>query len=116
MQILSFSASQSPTPLLTKYPTKGTMLSFKTIGNKIGVNFNLTFHSARHSFAVYAIKKGINIYLLSKLLGHASIAVTEKIYAEFLPEEIEKVVRSTMSFDFAQPQNEQANKDEKEKN
>lgn len=90
--------------------------SLKTIGNKIGVNFNLTFHSARHSFAVYAIKKGINIYLLSKLLGHASIAVTEKIYAEFLPEEIEKVVRSTMSFDFAQPQNEQANKDEKEKN
>ena len=35
--------------------------SLKTIGNKIGVNFNLTFHSARHSFAVYAIKVSIRL-------------------------------------------------------
>lgn len=87
--------------------------SLKTLGKKIGVGFNLTFHSARHSFAVYEIKQGVNIYMLSKLLGHASVAVTEKVYAEFLPDEIENVVKSTMVFDFAKKKN--TDKDESKK-
>ena len=87
--------------------------SLKTLGKKIGVGFNLTFHSARHSFAVYEIKQGVNIYMLSKLLGHASVAVTEKVYAEFLPDEIENVVKSTMVFDFAKKNN--TDKDESKK-
>ena len=76
--------------------------SLKSVGEKMGLDFNLTFHSARHSFAVYAIKQGINIHMTSKLLGHASIVVTEKVYAEFMPRDIENEVRSKLSTDFSQ--------------
>lgn len=41
------------------------------------------FHVARHTFAVLAIAKKVDIYTVSKLLGHQSITVTE-IYTEVL--------------------------------
>ena len=50
---------------------------------KAGINKHLTFHISRHTFAVMAIANGIDIYTVSKLLGHQSIAVTE-IYTEVL--------------------------------
>lgn len=75
--------------------------SLRAVGDKMGLNFNLTFHSARHSFAVLSIKKGIDIHLLSKLLGHASIQVTEVVYAEFMPKDISNEVRNKLAFDFS---------------
>lgn len=41
------------------------------------------FHTRRHTFAVLAIAKKVDIYTVSKLLGHQSITVTE-IYTEVL--------------------------------
>lgn len=43
----------------------------------------LAFHTLRHTFAVLAIAKKVDIYTVSKLLGHQSITVTE-IYTEVL--------------------------------
>lgn len=39
------------------------------------------FHSARQTFTVRMIEAGMDIYELSKLLGHSSVQVTEKYYA-----------------------------------
>lgn len=55
-----------------------------------------TMHSARHSFAVMAINKGISLYLVSKLMGHSSIVSTEKTYAKFLKEKVDDDVRLIM--------------------
>ena len=44
------------------------------------------FHVARHSFAVFALNKGLSMSVVSRLLGHGSTDVTEKVYAKFLPE------------------------------
>lgn len=57
--------------------------SMMTVAKKINVP-RLTMHMARHSFAVMSIRKGMNIYLLSKLMGHAGVGVTEKIYAKII--------------------------------
>lgn len=43
----------------------------------------ISFHCSRHTFAVLAIAKKVDIYTVSKLLGHQSITVTE-IYTEVL--------------------------------
>lgn len=51
--------------------------------------FPLTMHVARHSFAVMAINKGMSLFLLSKLLGHSTIASTQRTYAEFLKETVD---------------------------
>lgn len=44
------------------------------------------FHAARHSFAVFALNKGLSMSVVSRLLGHSSTDITEKVYARFLPE------------------------------
>jgi integrase len=43
-------------------------------------------HVARHSFAVLALNKGLSMSVVSRLLGHSSTDITEKVYAHFLPE------------------------------
>lgn len=50
---------------------------------RAGISKPITFHSARHTFAVMMITLGTDIYTLSKLLGHHSISTTQ-IYASII--------------------------------
>ena len=59
----------------------------------------ITFHWARHTWAVLALEKGVEISKISRLLGHTSTSVTERIYAEYLPESLGDVVDS-LDFQF----------------
>lgn len=43
-----------------------------------GINKKITWHCARHSFAVNLLNAGTDIKTVSSLLGHASIKMTEK--------------------------------------
>ena len=65
-----------------KNPIKQLTLShkFKKYVKKSGINPKLNFHSLRHTFASRLVQKGASIYLVSKLLGHASVTTTQ-IYA-----------------------------------
>ena len=45
-----------------------------------GIDKHVTFHTARHSYATMALMAGADIYTISKLLGHRSIATTT-VYA-----------------------------------
>lgn len=66
--------------------TKCINQSLNVVGEKLELKFSLTMHVARHTFAVLALNKGISMTVVSRLLGHASTDVTEKVYAKFLPE------------------------------
>lgn len=48
-----------------------------------GINKHITFHCARHSFAIMMLDAGVDLYTLSKLMGHKSIESTQ-IYAKIL--------------------------------
>jgi integrase len=48
-----------------------------------GVTKNVHFHQGRHSFATIGLTYGIDIYSVSKLLGHGSVRMTEK-YAKLI--------------------------------
>ncbi|MEO0556674.1 MAG: site-specific integrase [Bacteroidota bacterium] len=54
----------------------------------------LTFHLARHSFADLARKAGINLYDVSKLLGHSGMNVTEHYLATLDPESMDRSLES----------------------
>lgn len=43
-----------------------------------GIKKKITWHCARHSFAVNVLTKGANIKTVSSLLGHTSIKMTER--------------------------------------
>ena len=66
--------------------TKCINQSLNVVGEKLELKFSLTMHVARHTFAVLALNKGLSMTVGSRLLGHASTDVTEKVYAKFLPE------------------------------
>lgn len=53
----------------------------KEIGDLCGIDKNLTFHLARHTFATtITLAKGVPIETVSKMLGHTNIQTTQ-IYA-----------------------------------
>ena len=56
-------------------------------------------HVSRHSWTVLALAHGAEISEISRLLGHASTGVTERVYAEFLPDNLATVV-SKLGFCF----------------
>ncbi|NCA74872.1 MAG: site-specific integrase [Alphaproteobacteria bacterium] len=58
----------------------------KTIAEQAGINKNLTFHVARHTFATCGISLGIPIEVISKLLGHTNLSTT-MIYAKIMEQE-----------------------------
>ena len=50
---------------------------------RAGITMEITFHCARHSFAVMMLDIGTDIYTVSKLLGHRELSTTQ-IYAKVL--------------------------------
>lgn len=66
--------------------TKCINQSLAVVGEQLELPFSLSMHVARHSFAVMALNKGLSMSVVSRLLGHSSTDITEKVYAHFLPE------------------------------
>lgn len=65
--------------------TRSINQSITVVGRNLEFPFPLTMHVARHTFSVLALNDGISMSIISRLLGHSSTDVTEKVYAKFLP-------------------------------
>ena len=66
----------------------------KEIADLCGINKNITFHLARHTFATTTtLSKGVPIETVSKMLGHTNIETTQ-IYARITNEKIRKDMSS----------------------
>jgi len=53
----------------------------KEIAQRAGIEQNLTFHIARHSFARYAASQEMSVYSISKALAHSDLKTTQ-VYLE----------------------------------
>jgi len=58
---------------------------FDRVVKQLGLNDNLSdprqkivFHSLRHTFASWLIQDGVDLYRLSNLLGHSTLAMTQR--------------------------------------
>ena len=59
----------------------------KEIGDICGIEKELTFHLARHTFATLTLTKGVSIESVSKMLGHTDIKTTQ-IYARVIDQKV----------------------------
>lgn len=64
---------------------------FKKLVVKAKINTDFNFHSLRHTFASRLVQKGVSIYEVSKLLGHADIKTTQ-IYAHLRSDDLRRAV------------------------
>jgi integrase len=67
-------------PALAKSKTN-TNEYLKRWARRAGIEKNIGWHTARHTFAVLSLESGAEIFTLSKLLGHKSVKTTQ-VYAK----------------------------------
>ena len=70
--------------------TKTINKYMKRICSELKINDNVTTYFARHSFATVLKRSGAKIELISELLGHSSVDVTENYLDSFEKEHIQK--------------------------
>lgn len=63
-----------------------------------GIQKGITFNCARHTFATICLSFGVDIYTVSKLLGHRNLKTTE-IYAELVGKQKDEVVDKLPGYD-----------------
>jgi site-specific recombinase XerD len=51
-----------------------------------GIDKHITFHSGRHTFAIMALEVGIPIEVVSNILGHSNLGITQ-IYARVVDQQ-----------------------------
>jgi integrase/recombinase XerD len=64
--------------------------NFKKYLLRAGLNTEYTPHCLRNNFAKRCLMNGMDIYTLSRILGHSSVTVTEKAYLDLNENDIEK--------------------------
>lgn len=61
--------------------------NLKNLGEAAGLRKRLTSHMARHTFATWALHHGVPIEIVSRMLGHTDITMTQR-YAKVLAEDV----------------------------
>jgi integrase/recombinase XerD len=69
---------------------RGLQQMWKAAVKRAGLPKELSIHSARHSIAVYLLKKTGNLRQVQKQLGHASPATTANMYADISFEDMQE--------------------------
>lgn len=68
--------------------TAYTNTDLKKIAKLAGIDKKIHFHTSRHTFATRALKKGMRIEYVSRLLGHSSIKTTQ-VYAKIVNQDLD---------------------------
>jgi integrase/recombinase XerD len=67
--------------------------NLKVIEDELGLNKHLHFHLSRHTWAVRALHLGMRIEHVSQLMGHSTIKMTQKNYANFLNTDLDDAMK-----------------------
>ncbi len=62
--------------------------NFKKYLKRVGLDESITPHCLRNNFAKRCLMNGMDIYTLSRILGHSSVTVTEQAYLDLTDDDI----------------------------
>ena len=67
-----------PTRDGAKQIQRNALRDFKMLGKRLGLTgVRVSFHTLRHTFAVSYLRRGGNLFYLSRILGHSDISTTQ---------------------------------------
>ncbi len=93
MDISKNTNSKTLLPLCSNQKTNSYL---KEIAKDCGINKNITFHVARHTFATTVmLSNGVPIETVSKLLGHTKLSTTQ-IYARVIESKISEDIQNLL--------------------
>lgn len=88
--------SRQAVEIVDKQVDQGDGLIFGSLGNSCtinrklrrwtkaaGIEKHISFHTGRHTFAVLMLEQGVDIYTVSKLMGHTDVKTTQ-VYARIV--------------------------------
>ena len=78
--------------LFPKFSPNQITMAFRRLREAAGLPQGISIHSLRATFACHLIEKGVDIYTVSKLLGHSSVKVTERHYLALDPQHLQDAV------------------------
>ena len=65
--------------------------SFHVVLKKAGIDGDYGIHALRHTFASMLFSKGVDVKIVSKLLGHSTVKITYDIYVHLFEKDISHV-------------------------
>ncbi len=65
--------------------------NLKRWAKKAGIEKDICFHMSRHTFATMELTMGVDLYVVSKLMGHQEVGVTQ-VYADIINKQREDAV------------------------
>jgi integrase/recombinase XerD len=70
----------------------------RLLGEEAGLEKRVHPHLLRHSFATWALTRGMNPIQLAQIMGHSSLAMIQSVYAHLTPKDayaaLEQVIRA----------------------
>lgn len=69
---------------------------YKKFMNQMSRDLNIPYlspHELRHSYGSVLYERGVDIYTISKILGHSDISITAKIYVHSSPDSLRKSLK-----------------------
>jgi integrase len=63
-------------------------VTMAALGRKAGIEKRVHFHGLRHSYAAYLMDRNVPIHYIRRMLGHSSIAITERYCDHINPAEV----------------------------
>ena len=78
--------------LFPEFRSNQVSMKFRRLAKKIDLPKGFSLHSLRSTFGSTLINKGVDIYTVSKFLGHSSVKVTEKHYLALDPEHAKSAI------------------------
>ena len=91
--------------ILNKYNNKLPMISnvkynlyLKAVAQSAKIDKPLSSHWARHTGATLLLNEGISMQVISKICGHSSTKITERIYAKLLDETVVDAIKNSPIF------------------
>lgn len=77
--------------------------TFQIVVDRLGLNDGVTdrrqkvvFHTLRHTFASWLVESGVDLYTVKELMGHGTIAMTER-YSHLAPDTLRRAVKTLES-------------------